>query len=266
MRNITIAILFASFLIGSTVNVYSQEPELTVKVDKHVYAIGDLIQVSGTVPAVAEGKAVNVQIFNPKNVIVTDYLVTPKADGTYFAPVRVGAQFELVGMYTVKATYLEQTASTTFDFETLQVVSSHIGVEYEGQRIDLRYVITNGKIMSIEVDRESKSIIVLALTSSTQDGELAITLARVLIDSRTNGEDSNFAVLVDRQETNFEETSTSPIERALVIPIPAGAKEVVIIGTYVIPEFPLAIMIASVAIGVLITVMRFRKLQELKYA
>lgn len=36
-------------------------------------------------------------------------------------------------------------------------------------------------------------------------------------------------------------------------------KEVVIIGMYVIPEFPLAIMMASVEIGVMISIMRFDK-------
>jgi len=57
-------------------------------------------------------------------------------------------------------------------------------------------------------------------------------------------------VLINGKETNFEEISTTSTERTLVIPVPAGAKEVVIIGTSVIPEFPVNLM-AITAIGLI---------------
>lgn len=59
-----------------------------------------------------------------------------------------------------------------------------------------------------------------------------------MIDSRTDGQDDDFLVMVDGEETDFEETDTTSMARTLKIPVPAGAGEIEIIGTHVIPEFP----------------------------
>jgi predicted secreted protein with PEFG-CTERM motif len=54
--------------------------------------------------------------------------------------------------------------------------------------------------------------------------------------------------LIDGEEVDFDETTTS-IDRTLTIEFPAGAEEIEIIGTFVVPEFgTIAAMILAVAI------------------
>jgi predicted secreted protein with PEFG-CTERM motif len=68
------------------------------------------------------------------------------------------------------------------------------------------------------------------------------------LDATINSEDDQFFVLVDGEEVDFEEIATST-ERTLIINFLAGAEEIEIIGTFVIPEFgTIAAMILAVAI------------------
>ena len=58
----------------------------------------------------------------------------------------------------------------------------------------------------------------------------------------------NFFVLVDGEEVDFEEITTST-DRTLTIEFQAGSEQIEIIGTFVIPEFgTIAAMILAVAI------------------
>jgi len=96
---------------------------------------------------------------------------------------------------------------------------------------DLTTSLSNGSVKSIDVDAEFDSIILTVETSETRDGELIITLPRALIDSKYDSADDEFIVLVNGEEADFDETSTTSTERTLKIPVPAGAEEVEIIGT-----------------------------------
>ncbi|HJJ24420.1 MAG TPA: PEFG-CTERM sorting domain-containing protein, partial [Nitrosopumilus sp.] len=63
-----------------------------------------------------------------------------------------------------------------------------------------------------------------------------------------NGDDTEFFVLVDDEETEFDEIRTY-VDRKLTIPFSEGAEQIEIIGTFVIPEFgTIAAMILAVAI------------------
>ena len=53
-------------------------------------------------------------------------------------------------------------------------------------------------------------------------GELSITLPRTTIDAKIGDADDDFFVLVDGNEVNFEETTTTT-DRTLKIPFPDGA-------------------------------------------
>jgi len=71
---------------------------------------------------------------------------------------------------------------------------------------------------------------------TTDNGQLAITLPRELIDAKIGEEDQDYFVLVDGEETNFDEETTST-DRTIVLFFPKGAEEIEIIGTKVVPEF-----------------------------
>ncbi|PIN95332.1 MAG: copper-binding protein, partial [Nitrosopumilus sp. CG10_big_fil_rev_8_21_14_0_10_33_7] len=83
---------------------------------------------------------------------------------------------------------------------------------------------------------------------------------RALIDAKMGDQDDTFFVLVDGEEVDFEETTTST-DRTLTILFPAGAEEIEIIGTTVVPEFgTIAVMILAVAIISIIAVSAKSKL------
>ena len=264
------ALLVASMMFVVPQLAYSQAGTLTVKVDKSSYGTGEEIMISGTVPAVIEGVPVAIQVFNPRNTMYTIDQVTPNADGTYSATIKVGGKLGIGGIYTVKATYSNQSVQTQFEFTGegdtgTCPAGSCIMVEFEGNKIPVKYKITNGSVRGIEVDPDFTSIIISI--SATDDGELTITLPRKLIDAKfegCGGDDDEFIVLIDGEEETYDETDTTSSDRELVIPIPGGAEEVEIIGTCIIPEFGiLAPLVLAAAVGAIIVASR--KNQILKF-
>jgi len=256
-RYVIAAVLVAS-LISMVPNASYSQAALTVKVDKASYGAGEEVRISGTVPAVLEGVPVAIQVFNPRNTMYTIDQVTPNADRTYSATVKIGGKLGISGIYTVKATYSGQSVQATFEFTGgIPVEVGTIRVTFDGNVFNVKASLSNGSIQSIEVDPDFTSIIIFVRTSATEDGKLEITLPRDLIDARINGDDDDFIVLVDGEEADFEETDTTRTSRTLVIPVPAGAEEIEIIGTMVVPEFGiLAALVLAVAVGAIIAVSR----------
>jgi plastocyanin len=70
-------------------------------------------------------------------------------------------------------------------------------------------------------------------TNAHRDGMLNITLARELLDAQISGKDVPFQVLVDEKTATYKEKPTSTSQRTLVLDIPAGTKDVSIVGRQV---------------------------------
>jgi predicted secreted protein with PEFG-CTERM motif len=110
----------------------------------------------------------------------------------------------------------------------------------------ISYQIINGKVTNVIPDIDAVSLLVYI--ESTGDGTITLTIPRSVLDSTINNVDDKFFVLVDGEEVNFEEITTST-DRTLTINFLAGTEEIEIIGTFVIPEFgTIAAMILAVAI------------------
>jgi len=110
----------------------------------------------------------------------------------------------------------------------------------------ISYQITNGKVINASPDMDAVSLLVYI--ESTDDGTITLTIPRSVLDATINNGDDQFFVLVDGEEVDFEEISTST-DRTLTINFLAGTEEIEIIGTFVIPEFgTIAAMILAVAI------------------
>jgi len=218
---------------------YSPSGLMTVKTDKEVYSRTECIQVSGTVPAILEGIPVIIEVFGPNNAKYLETFTPPKYHplGTYLFDFKIGED-GITGTYTVRATYGNNVVWTEFSLVS--------GVLIGDEALQVRSL-TNGCFLSAEVDPDGKSLRLSVRTNAIEDGELQIMLPRNLIDAKTNGNDDDFTVLVDREKANFDQTDTTSVARTLVIPIHAGAKEIEIKGTHVIPEFPIVwiILIAS---------------------
>lgn len=257
-RYAIVAVIVASLVSVAPNLAYSQAGQLTVTVDKQTYAAGETIRVTGTVPAVLEGVPVAIQVFNPRNTMYTIGQPTPSADGTYSFDFRVGGQLGISGIYTVRATYSGQSVQTTFEFTGGEVQPpGTFRFVYGDFQTNISYSLTNGEITRIDVDEEFTSIIITVRTSPTEDGTLSITLPRQVIDARIDTQDDDFFVLVDGDESGYEETSTTATQRTLSIPVPAGTTEIEIIGTHVIPEFGvIAVLVLAAAFGAIIVASR----------
>jgi len=122
----------------------------------------------------------------------------------------------------------------------------------------IEYVITSGTLLDITPDVDANSLIISI--DATDDDFLTLTIPNSVLDATINGESEDFFVLIDGEEVDFDEITTST-DRTLTIAFPAGAEEIEIIGTYVIPEFgTIAAMILAVAIISIIAISAKSKL------
>ncbi len=138
-----------------------------------------------------------------------------------------------------------------------------IGVEYAGHRFNVNVSLTNGNIESIEVYPDFSSI-VATVSTTDKDGELAITLPRDLIDAKADGKDDEFIVTVDGEDVDFQEVNATSMDRTLSIQVPAGSGEIEIIGTQVIPEFPLVELFVLTSSMALVIVLLMRTQRPVK--
>ncbi len=258
-----IAVIFATLMSVAPNFAYSQAGTLTVRVDKASFGMGETIKVVGTVPAVLEGVPVAIQVFNPRNTMYTIGQPTPISDGTFSFDFKVGGKLGINGIYTVKATYSGKSVQTTFEFTGGEApMEDTIRFEFEGNVFDVKAEISNGSIRSVDVDPDFTSVIIFVSTSSSEDGMLEIVLPRQLIDSKINGQDDEYIVLVDGDEGDVTEKDITSTSRTLVIPVPAGTEEIEIIGTQVIPEFGvIAVIVLALALSAI--VVAGRKIQVL---
>lgn len=239
------AIMIASIGMSPAFGQMIVQP-IAVSTDKASYKAGETIMVSGEVSEILFGHAISIEVFAPNGNKVAIDQVMPETDRTFSTQFSAGGSLmKFAGEYTVKVLYAtdNRTAETTFTFEGIDSGDPE-PVDVEGFMVG--YTITGGKLLSITPDVDSNSLIIAI--DAYDDGELTITLPRELIDAKMGEDDDDFFVLVDGEEVDFEETTTST-DRTLVISFPAGAEEIEIIGTHVVPEFgAIAALILAVAI------------------
>lgn len=130
----------------------------------------------------------------------------------------------------------------------------------------------DGNITGMKIEPDSRSLII-TVRSVQNIGILGITLDRNLIDAKTDGKDSGFTILTKKagspfaDEGYYEEIALTPTERALRIVVPIESEEIRIIGTHVVPEFPItdmpvltSIVAVVIALGWFGILQRFNKL------
>jgi len=247
------AILIAS--IGMSPAFGQIVEPVVVTTDKSSYGEGDTIMVSGEVKELLSGFPVTLQVIAANGNLVTVQQLEVGADKKFGIELTAGgALWKSEGTYTIKVLYgtESRTAEATFAFggvgtgPSTPSTPSGPSIAVPGTEFSVGYSITGGSILSIAPDVDANSLIIAISTSD--DGELTVTLPRELIDAKIGSEDDDFFVLVDGEEVEFEETTTSTA-RTLTIGFPIGAEEIEIIGTMVVPEFgTIAVLILAVAI------------------
>ncbi|MBI1828953.1 MAG: PEFG-CTERM sorting domain-containing protein [Thaumarchaeota archaeon] len=246
-------------LAGTTNPQTSTGVPITVTTDKTSYNDGDKLTISGTTQDFITGTPVSVIVRNPIGNVVQIAQVDLGSDRTYSTTITVGSSslWQAAGTYEVDVQFgsKDRSAKTTFQFTGSNGgAPSGPTIKVDGTDFSVTYSITNGKVLGIKADVQSKSLIVSIQT--TGDGQLTIDLPRALIDAKKNDNqtDDQFFVINDGQETQFTETSTTT-DRTLTIPFTDGTGQIEIIGTWIVPEFgPIAALVLAIAIISIIAV------------
>lgn len=128
--------------------------------------------------------------------------------------------------------------------------TSALIVEYEEHRFDIAINLTHGEVKNIIIDKPFNAIIIELVAND--DGELTIQLPRTLIDAKNNGEDTEFIIVKDLEIIKYEEIDNNADYRTLRIDIPAGTTSIEIVGTSIVPEFTIGILILAIGISAII--------------
>lgn len=238
-----------------TLAMNSSSSPITVTTDSQSYNDSDKITISGNTRDYIVGTPITVIIRNPVGNIVMLAQVPLEANKTYSTTMKTGGSlWQSPGTYEVDVTFgtSDRSAKTTFQFSGSKgTLSLSKSISVEGANFTATYSITNGKMLGMKTDSQSKSILVGIQT--TGDGVLTITLPRALIDAKAMSHDDQYYVLLDGQEAEFDESSTTSTARTLSIPFTDGTEEIEIIGTQVIPEFgPIAVLVLAIMIMAII--------------
>jgi len=228
---------------------------VSVWTDKSNYEHNDMIMVTGQVANVASGFPVTVTVVSPLNSIVTIDQLTIADDGSFETTLNTaGAMWKYDGTYTIKVNYgsaeksnsakVELTGGVaytpTYSTPTVNKQCSVNEITASGQCVP--FSISGGMVTSAALNTNDNSIIINI--NANDDGILTIT------PSKTT-QDGIFMVLVDGEEWDDVEI----VANKVTVMFPAGAEQIEVIGTFVIPEFgTIAAMILAVAIVSIIAI------------
>ena len=259
------AILIVSIGMAPAFGQLTNE-SIVVTTDKASYSEGETIVITGEVRYLYSGTPVSVIVKAPNGNFASIAQIDVGADKKFSTEMTAGgALMKSEGAYIVTAQYgtVNRSAETTFEFggaatttppgqEDESMVSDTMVKMGDGND-SIGYEITGGQLLSITPDVDANSLIVGI--DGTSDGSLTLTIPRSVADALLEtGEDDEFFVLVDGEEVDFSE-DVSSTDRTLTIAFQAGAEEIEIIGTFVVPEFgTIAAMILAVAIVSIIAV------------
>jgi predicted secreted protein with PEFG-CTERM motif len=232
------------------------QSSIVVTTDKSSYSEGETILVTGEVRDLYSGTPVSIIIKAPNGNIVRIAQETVGADKKFsMEHTAGGGLMKAEGIYSITVTYgtVNRTAEASFEFGGSTGIPTEkpsgvtdTTVSVQGSSDLIGYEITGGKLLGISPDVEANSLIISI--DATSNGSLTLTIPRSVLDATINGGDDDFFVLIDGEEVDFDETTTSK-DRTLTIAFPVGAEEIEIIGTFVVPEFgTIAVMILSIAI------------------
>ncbi|CAI9832750.1 conserved exported hypothetical protein [Nitrosopumilaceae archaeon] len=241
---------------------------VTISTDKESYDAGEQITVTGQVGSIL-GFGVTIQVFAPAegfgNVVFRGQ-PTLNADGSFEAQFAAGGSLmKWPGEYTIRAEYggAQRSAETTFQFTGGQAQAAPEPVEdpditdttirVDGSTDLIEYQITGGRVLSVTPSPSTTSLI-LGIEAD-EDGMITLVIPRTVLDATQDDQDIEFFVLIDAEERDFAETSTTPTTRTLEIPFSAGNTEIEIIGTFVIPEFGvIAVVVLAAAVLAMVAV------------
>ena len=108
-----------------------------------------------------------------------------------------------------------------------ETIHNTFPIKNDGRNFNLEYQISRGKIASIELIAETKTLLVFL--EAARDGEMTISVPRILIDAMVGDHNDDLLVLCDGEHAQIHETITEG-NRIITIPFQGDCKEIEIIG------------------------------------
>jgi predicted secreted protein with PEFG-CTERM motif len=225
---------------------------LSVWTDKPTYDHKDTIIVEGVVANVVSGVPVTVTVTSSKNTIVAIDQVSVNDEGKFRTSFSTqGSLWKYDGTYYIKANYGNAAKSNKILVELVNGINTGIPTgqdkscgtsELSVKGNCVPYSITGGIVTGSAVNTDDNSLIVMI--SANEDGSITLNPSSKVLDGA-------FMVLVDGEEWDDAEINGNEITVMFL----AGAEEIEIIGTFVVPEFgAIAAMILAIAIISIIAV------------
>jgi predicted secreted protein with PEFG-CTERM motif len=226
------------------------EVPISVWTDRTTYDHESTIRVEGAVANIRAGnEPVTLTVISPTNNVVTIDQITVDSNGMFSTTLSTeGYLWKSNGTYTIRVQYGNQAVSNKALIELTGAFAGETQVECKASElaVDGRYCvpfsISGGTVTGARTNSADKSIVISI--SSSEPGTLMVNPSSDILRGI-------FMVLVDGEESNDVEIDGNKV----TVPFPAGASEIEIIGTFVIPEFgAIAALILAVAIISIIVV------------
>ena len=243
-------------IVISVLPVNAQTNPITVETDDSIYDEGDTIVISGQVAVVVPGTPVVLQVFHEGNLVDIAQIVLAQ-DGSYtHTIIAEGPLWDKVGDYLVRASFGEgNIAESEFNFtpktESIETTKSFEVDAGSSGTFDVEYTIKGGEVKDMSIDSESFALIVEI--DAIDEGVITLELPREFIDAeKQNGKDDIFIILIDNIEVPYQEIETNSDYRTITINFEQLDSEIMIIGTFVIPEFGIIAIILLIGIASMI--------------
>ncbi len=218
--------------------------------DKSTYDHNDTIIVDGRVANVVSGVPVTLTVVSSLNSIITIGQIDVDDMGNFRTTFSTaGNLWKYDGTYFIKANYGSAEKDNKV---TIELVGGILTTEQPNVKCGVSelavigncvpYSISGGTVNGAKVNTNDNSLIVMI--SANEDGTITLNPSKNVLDGI-------FMVLVDGEEWDDAEINGNEITVMFL----AGAEEIEIIGTHVIPEFgAIAALILAVAIISIIAV------------
>ena len=139
----------------------------------------------------------------------------------------------VIGIFISIAVFLSsdvfaQEQANTASNKVINVTNTNFSIQYNNTGV--------AKILFVKPDVQARSLVITL--QATKDGLLTITLPRELIDRKDRGTDSPFFFVIGGYISgDAKENSKTSTERTITIPFTEGTRDIVIVGTQIVPEF-----------------------------
>ena len=139
-------------------------------------------------------------------------------------------------------------------FTTNHVFAENYNFQIDEHNFNISYTMNSGSVLAMAIDQELASFLI-ATQNVDKDTVFSIKLPSEMIKAENNA----FAVLVNGIEIDYDLKSTQS-ESELTFVIPVFTEEIEIIGTKVIPEFPLGPLIIFTILSSLVIMLSKNKI------